>query len=157
MGILEEGNEFDSVEQAWLESVEDVLNKVVIKSRRKEILASEFAEKTVELVKSESKWDLVTDQIKQYVFETKAWSVLIDLGCEPVINTLGKTEISLKVAEDNAKKSLEQAEQEWEDARQKLALFQDESQAIINISLAWEFSTTPTSACEFLIFPWSPC
>ena len=131
MGILEEGNEFDSVEQAWLESVEDVLNKVVIKSRRKEILASEFAEKTVELVKSESKWDLVTDQIKQYVFETKAWSVLIDLGCEPVINTLGKTEISLKVAEDNAKKSLEQAEQEWEDARQKLALFQDESQAII--------------------------
>ncbi|MEI3651681.1 MAG: dynamin family protein [Dolichospermum lemmermannii FEM_B0920] len=131
MAMLGEGTEFESVEQAWLDSLEEVINKVVTKSRRKEMISSGFAEKTVELVKSESKWDLVTDQIKQYVFETKAWSVLIDLGCEPVINTLGKTETSLKVAEDNAKKSLEQAEQEWEDARQKLALFQDESQAII--------------------------
>ena len=140
MKMLDEDVEFDSVEQAWLESVESSLGKVVTKSRRQEILSSGFAQRTVELVKFESKWDLVTDKIEQYVFETKAWSVLVDNGCEPVINTLEKTEASLKLAEENVYKSLEKAQEEWRNAREKLAEFQEESQPIITdyIDDSWE-------------------
>jgi len=101
--------EIESVEQAWLDSVEEVLSVVVTKSRRKEILSSGFTERTVELVKYESKWDNLTDQIKQYVFKTKSWSVLVGSGCEPVINTLEKMEASLKLAEDQVQRQSREA------------------------------------------------
>lgn len=133
--------EFESVEEAWLESVRQVMMKIVVgKQRLQVILSLEFTSSTVEFVKAESKWDLVTNKIKQYVFETKAYSMLVDLGCEPVIETLQKTEASLQLTEDNAKKSLEQAEQQWKEAREKLSLFQQESKEIINdyIDDNWE-------------------
>ncbi len=127
-----------SVEEAWLSSVKEVMRNVT-KNKHRE-LSSEIDARTVKLVRQESQWDLATDKIKEYVFKTKAWSVLIDLGCEPVINTLEKSESTLKLAEGNVEKNLEQAKQEWDEARKKLSLFKEDSEKLLKdyIDDSWE-------------------
>lgn len=131
-----------SVEKAWLSSVKQVIAQVAF--NRLEELSSEIDAKTVKLVRQESQWDSATDKITEYVFKTKAWSVLVDLGCEPVINTLEKSEYTLKLAEGNVQKNLEEAEQEWDEARKKLVLFKKESEKLLEsfIDDNWEIVLT---------------
>ncbi|MGD1703395.1 dynamin family protein [Dapis sp. BLCC M229] len=131
-----------SVEKAWLSTVEQVIYNVA-KTKFRE-LSSEIDAKTVKLVRQESQWDSATEKIKEYVFKTKAWSVLVDLGCEPVINTLEKSEYTLKLAEGNVEKNLEQVEQEWDEARQKLVLFKKESEKLLEFFIDdnWEIVLT---------------
>lgn len=134
------GEKMDSVGQAWLGSVEEVLTSVLSRLRRREIIPLEFTKKSVQDVRSESKWDNLTDLVNKYVFETKAWSVLVDKGSEPVISTLVKTEASLQLAEESVKKSLEEAQEDWKNAREKLAEFQSSAEEIIeyHIDDSWE-------------------
>lgn len=133
---------FNSVEEAWLETVKEVMYMVINRRKREKIGIDslEINLKTVRLVKEISQWDISTDRIKEYVFKTKAWSVLIDLGCDPIIKTLEETENSLKISEDNAQKRQEEAEREWNVARAKLNEFTTESQQIIEdyIDDNWE-------------------
>ncbi len=141
MEVDEEDNE-DSVEKAWLSTVEQVIAEVALKKLRE--LSSEIDKNTVKLVREESQWDLATDKITEYVFKTKAWSVLVDLGCKPVINTLEKSESTLKLAEKNVDTNLKQAKQEWDEAREKLALFKQESEQLLEFFIDdnWEIVLT---------------
>lgn len=134
-----ENSEFDSVEEAWLESVKEVMAKVAGLKKVKR-LSSSIDIETIKFVREQSQWDSATDQIKEYVFKTKAWSVLVNSGCKPVIETLEEAEQSLKIAEKTAHESLEKAQKEWDEAREKLALFQKESDNILKFYIDdnWE-------------------
>ena len=126
------GEEFDSVEEAWLESVIEVMTNVVVgRKERRKIDSLEFDAETVEFVREKSQWDSATSEIKDYIFKTKAWSMLVDFGCEPIIKTLEQAKDSLKIQEDIADKNRESAQQEWNEASEKLHLFTQESQIII--------------------------
>ncbi|MEM7589947.1 MAG: dynamin family protein [Cyanobacteria bacterium P01_A01_bin.83] len=136
------GEAFNSVEEAWLETVQEIMQMITNRRERKkiDIESLDLNFETIKLVREKSQWDIATEQIKDYVFKTKAWSVLIDLGCEPIIKTLEGTENSLKIAEDNAQTRQEEAEKQWNIARAKLNEFTTESQQIIEdyIDDNWE-------------------
>lgn len=127
------GKPFRLVEEAWLESVIEVMAKAVAVGREDlvALLSLKFCAETVRLVRETSDWDVVTSRIKEYVFKTKAWSMLVDFGCEPVINTLEKSEKSLQIVEESAQKDNEGVDQEWRKARDKLSRFTSESQDIL--------------------------
>lgn len=106
----------------------------------KQLKSNGLCHSTVKALARESGWEQVNEEIKQYVFQKKAPSILVDMGCQPVIEILTSVENNLKIREQEAEKSREDAEKEWGDALIKMEDFIIQSQQLTKeyIDNSWD-------------------
>ncbi len=129
-----------NLNEAWLETTESVLHNILSRKERREINFDFLNDELVKIVREKSQWDLAINTIKDYVFITKAWLMLVFFGCQPIIETLKEAEVIFQINERNADVKREEAEQEWKEAEDKFKLFKQQSQEKLKaiISPDWE-------------------
>jgi hypothetical protein len=136
----------DNVQTAWLKTTKKVLGTVHPEdeddgvSLIRSLADNGICESVVNTLMEVSGWNQVTGEIKKYVFENKATSVLVDMGCQPVISILKNIENNLQRQEQEASKVKDIAEQEWKEAQEKVDNFVRQSNKLVKdyIEKRWD-------------------
>lgn len=126
-----EGNTFEDIESIWCEIISDA--GVNLKKSELKVIDNleETACRTAKLI---SKSDELLSTLNNAIIAQKAESILVNNGADKVDETLNKIAARLKSTEDNALKTVQEAEAEFQSAQEAYSEFEQKVNRILSMA-----------------------